>query len=87
MFGFSLPKLIVLAAIVAAIWYVYKLIERRTGGKGRGGSSGASSGASSGTSSGGDAAPKAVDMNKCTVCGDYVSAETPTACDRAGCPY
>lgn len=75
MFGFSLPKLMVLAAIVAAIWYVYRLIERRTGGKRKGGSRG-----------GGDA-PQAVDMNKCTVCGDYVSAETPNACDRAGCPF
>lgn len=29
MFGFSLPKLIVLGIIVFAIWYAYKIYERK----------------------------------------------------------
>ncbi|MAV86611.1 MAG: hypothetical protein CMM67_04780 [Rhodospirillaceae bacterium] len=29
MFGFSLPKLVVLGVIIFAIWYVYKIYERK----------------------------------------------------------
>ncbi len=75
MFGFSLPKLIVLAAIVAGIWYVFKFIGRRTGPKVKDKSPGANGG------------PEAVDMNKCAVCGDYLSAEAPSGCGRSDCPY
>lgn len=83
MFGFGLGKLLVLAAIVAAVWYGFKFIGRlqevqrdqqRMGAKkpprrkaGK---------------------PEAVeDTVQCPVCEAYVVAKSSTACGRADCPY
>ncbi|MDP6173313.1 MAG: hypothetical protein QGF09_04005 [Rhodospirillales bacterium] len=68
---FSLPKLILLAVIVGAIWYGYKFLGRRGGAKLDDGAPDTAS----------------VDTNKCAQCGDYVSAEAPSNCGKSGCPY
>jgi hypothetical protein len=73
MFGFSLPKLIFTAAIVAAVIYGFRLIGRKTGG---------GSGSNNAPST-----PQAEDTQKCAVCGTYVSANNPAVCERDDCPY
>lgn len=79
MLGFSLGKLLVLVAIVVAIWYGFKFVTRldkrrkaqlaevkRTA----------------------EANPKeAGDMVKCRVCGVYVLSRGAMDCGRPDCPY
>ncbi len=77
MFGFSLQKLLVLAAIIAAVWYGFKLIGRldrarktrlETAGK--------------------SAAPAGVeDMERCAACDTFVAARDAASCGRDDCPY
>ncbi len=85
-FGFSLAKLIVLVAIVALVWYGFKFLQRldRVSGdaKGRplrGGRPRASRRS--------DDEDDVETMVKCPKCGAYVPARSPTACERADCPY
>lgn len=90
MFGFSLQKLLVLAAIVAAVWYGFRFLgqvqaarkaeeraqARRPGWRER------MTGRAKKTP-----AAEAEDMVVCPVCQAYVSARNPSNCGRAGCPY
>jgi len=77
MLGFSLPKLIVLAAIIAAIWYGFKIF-----GRGK---------VASKSNTPGDDTDSvildAVDMVKCETCGDFVASKDTTSCGKEGCPY
>ena len=90
MFGFSLQKLLVLAAIIAAVWYGFKFVGRlqdqrqadaklraRGAGRPRAGGRGA------------DAAepPEVEEMVECPVCQAYVQARGTSRCERADCPY
>ncbi len=90
MFGFSLQKLLVLAAIVGAVWYGFKLLSRlhearkleesaRAGKQPRAARRGA----------GGAPSPAegAEDMVQCPVCGTYVAARAAANCGRPDCPY
>ncbi len=78
---FSVPKLVVLAVIIAVIWYGFKIFTRgqqvakkdEGGGNVSQGDSGASS--------------DAVDMVQCGVCGDFVAAKGMTTCGKENCPY
>lgn len=82
MFGFGLSKLLVLAAIVAAVWYGFKFIGRlqevqrdrqQAGGR---------------PAPRGRKKPAEVeDTVQCPVCGAYVVAKTAAPCDRQDCPY
>lgn len=75
MFGFSLPKLLVLIAIIVGVLLAYRYFgskrvsERKPSGSDR---------------QGGEAVE---DMEPCRVCGDYVSAGAARSCGRADCPY
>ncbi|MQA65329.1 MAG: hypothetical protein GEU76_05430 [Alphaproteobacteria bacterium] len=74
MFGMSLSKLLVLALIIAAVWYGYKWLTR-AGSATRGGGRKRSD------------APRADDLIACPACGTYVAArlkECPS--DRTDCP-
>ena len=84
MFGFSLTKLLVLAAIVSAIWYAFKLIGRldqrrkreikaRRDNPGGGGVA--------------DVPGKPEEMVQCPVCESYVAALGVGPCGRDDCPY
>ncbi len=90
MFGFSLQKLMVLVAVIAAVWYGFKFIGRlqdareveqklRPGGcrqpKARW------------RRAKQPAAPEAEDMVECPVCQAYVPARGASRCERPGCPY
>ena len=75
MFGFSLAKLLVLAAIVAAVWYGFKIIGRRNQS-----SKVAGNESESGRIS-------AEDTIECARCGTYVVVAGAVSCGRADCPY
>lgn len=102
MFGFSIQKLLVLAAIVGAVWYAFKFIGRldqsrkaearvRDGGKAGKGNKpawwpGRNGGGARGAPDAPDA-PDAEDMVQCPTCQAYVPARGAKACERPGCPY
>ena len=76
MFGFSLPKILVLILIIVAVWYGFKLFTRgrnvTAGGK---------------QNQAGQEKPDAsLEMKPCEVCGDYVAAGAKS-CGHDDCPY
>ncbi len=90
MFGFSLQKLLVLAAIIAAVWYGFKFVgrlqdQRRADAKLR--ASGAGQPKAAGRDSDGSAAPVVEEMVECPVCQAFVPARGTSRCERADCPY
>ena len=74
---FSVPKLIVLALIVGAVWYFFKIVNR-----GR-----AVEAEEREQEQVRRDRTDAVDMTKCSVCGDFVPASGTTSCGRDGCPF
>ncbi len=82
MFGFSLSKLLVLAAIVAAVWYGFKFVDRldkrrkREIKARRDNPAGAV-----------DVPEKPEEMVQCPVCESYVAAQGVGPCGRDDCPY
>lgn len=76
MFGLPSPtKLLVLVAVVAIVWYGFKLVSRLDAAR----KSAAKKGDGSG--SGG------VETVSCAVCGAYVATDGATSCGRVDCPY
>jgi uncharacterized protein len=75
MFGFSLAKLLVLAAIIAAVWYGFKIIGRRNQGP---------KVADDKPDAGRIAAEDTVE---CPRCATFVVPGGATSCGRADCPY
>lgn len=73
MFGFSLPKLLVLAAIIAAVWYGFKFLGRLEAKR--------KAELKSAKKGGG-----AQNMVLCPVCETYVAAGA-ASCGRDDCPY
>jgi uncharacterized protein len=76
MFGFGFGKLLVLAIIVAVIWYGFKFVgrvdqqrKRKLDEERR------------------KTADSIGEMEKCPVCGTYVVAGKAANCGRQGCPY
>jgi hypothetical protein len=72
MFGFSIGKLLLLAAIAAAVWFLWRRIGRRPPGP-----------AASVRRSAASSAPEA--MQKCPRCGVYM-APSAGRCEREDCP-
>ena len=92
MFGLpSFTKLLVLAAVIAAVWYGFKLVgrldkQRKEGGR--------LQRTTQPPKSAGAAAREPVkaeanseDMEPCRVCGAYVAGHGAANCGRADCPY
>ncbi len=78
MFGFTITKLLMTVAIVAVIWYAFKLIGRRD-----------QLGATEKTprrSTGRKSRDEIEDLVQCTICGTYVQSGGAT-CAREDCPY
>jgi hypothetical protein len=83
--GFS--KLVVLIAILLAVWYGFKLVgqldrARKQALRARGQAARPAGRRPA-------AAPERAveDMVKCGTCGTYIAARRPTRCSRADCPY
>ncbi len=96
MFGIpSLQKLLVLAAVIALVWYGFKFVgrlqDRRNADGGPNGGLGARAPRRPKRRGGPSAAEPRVqdaeDMVACPVCQAYVQARGTTRCDRADCPY
>ena len=75
MFGFSIGKLLVLAAIIAAVWYGFKLYQRLEAKRA------AERLARRGSMETGE------QMVECKACGVYNPAIGARNCGRADCPY
>ena len=82
MLGFSIQKLLVLAAIVAAVWYGFKYVGRMK--EVRDAEAKLRESAKGGAS---PAAPKTQEMVQCAVCSAYVAAQGSQNCGREDCPY
>ncbi|MEX0759020.1 MAG: hypothetical protein WD100_05525 [Tistlia sp.] len=97
MFGLpSIQKLLLLAAIVAAVWYGFKLVGRLSAQRkaeqklraGQGGASASDLGRDGGRSrSAARAELKTEEMEACPSCGAYVASGKARSCGRADCPY
>lgn len=90
MFGFSLPKLLVIVAVIAVVWYAFKFIGRRDqlGAAKKAPRQGANRGANRAANR---AASKKTrdeieDLVQCTACGTYVQSRGAT-CARPNCPH
>ena len=78
MFGFSLPKLLILAAIIFAVWQGFKILQRRQEVAQR-----AERDRLKRERAGGGVE----DMVRCRVCDAFVAASGATDCGRGDCPY
>ncbi len=91
MFGFSLQKFLVLAAVIAMVWYGFKYVGRLQDQRKAGGGLGARAARRSKQRGGASAAeprtPEAEDMVACPACQAYVQVRGATRCDRSDCPY
>jgi hypothetical protein len=77
MLGFSLPKLIVLALIIAAVWYGFKMVSRRNTLR-----------ANKAAREAEDARKTAVeDTTECPVCKTFLPTAGLRSCGRPNCPY
>ncbi len=97
MLGFSLQKLLVLVAIIGAVWYGFKFVgrlqqvrdsEAKAGGGAKGGNLGDQlrdwvAGRKGGADTGGETE----DLVQCPKCGSYVTAGGASSCGRNDCPY
>ena len=84
MFGFGITKILVLGAIIAAVWYGFKMVGRMDAARKNkpGGNDRVNRGGS------GRGTPADVeDTVQCPVCGAYVVANATSPCDRPDCPY
>lgn len=93
MFGFSLQKLLVLVAIIVAVWYGFKWVGRLQEAR--------DAEAAPRTRTGGFRWPRSMrrraregegraeveDTVQCPVCQAYVPARAAAGCGRADCPY
>jgi uncharacterized protein len=83
MFGIpSFPKLIVLAAIIAVIWYGFRLVGELDKAR-RQAARVAKQAGQKGRSSGSNVE----ETVKCRACGAYVPAREPSRCNRSECPF
>ncbi len=90
MFGFSLYKLLVLAAVIALVWYGFKFVGRLQDQRKADGGLGARAARPKRRGGAPATEPRArdaEDMVACPVCQAYVQAHGATRCDRSDCPY
>ncbi len=81
MFGFGLTKLVLLAGVIAAVWYGFKLVgqldrARKAQQRGKPARPAADR-----------RAEQVEDTVQCPACGAYVVAGSASPCERPDCPY
>ncbi len=84
MFGFSFTKFLVLAAIIAAVWYGFRWVNRVEELRKQAAARGEGDRVRSGPKPGPVASE---DMVRCPSCGTYVAPRAARSCGRADCPY
>jgi len=87
MFGFSLPKLLVLALIIGVIWYGFKWATKIDQKRRKAVKEEAKRPAPDAAARDAATDDGAEDMVKCGVCGTFVAARGARACGRGDCPY
>lgn len=90
MFGFSLSKLLVLAAVIGAVWYGFKLVSRLQEARelDQKKPRGQKPGRVWWRATRAKTADRATeDMVQCPVCQTYVAAQGTGSCGRPDCPY
>lgn len=87
MFGFSLQKILVLAAIVAAVWYGFKWVSRLQAARDAENKAKGGAARRRAPSQARAEADDAEDMVQCPVCRAYVQARGASSCGRSDCPY
>jgi len=85
MFGFSLFKLLFTVAVIVLIWYGFKWVGRVQANREAEHRARLRQGRMPAEDT--SAKSTAHDMLKCAICGDFVSPEATSGCDRANCPY
>ena len=76
MFGFSLPKLLVLIGIIALVWYGFKIFGRgRELGKPK-----------NKDDESGSSVEQNVEMERCSICKDFVDSGA-LSCGKDDCPF
>ncbi|MDJ0611795.1 MAG: hypothetical protein QNJ67_22675 [Kiloniellales bacterium] len=85
---FSLQKLLLLAALVGAVWYGFKLVSRLQEARQLDRSVKSQRRPVKGGGDGGKAERKeAEEMVRCPVCEAFVAARAQSSCGRPDCPY
>ena len=98
---FSIQKLLVLAGIIGAVWYGFKLVGRlqqardaqeKAGGQATRTAKSGNLGDHlrdwmGGRKGGGEPGGATEDLVQCPKCGAYVAAQGTTSCGRGDCPY
>jgi hypothetical protein len=72
----TLPKLLLIAAVIAVVWYFFRRgkVAKREGGQ---------AGSSSASQAGAGNAKPIEDMVQCRSCGAYIPANTTCSCKKA----
>jgi uncharacterized protein len=86
MFGLSLGKILILVAVVAAVWFGYRFLKRMQRVK-REESDADERRQMPHGAAGGHAATEAEEMSACPVCGTYLAPRSARSCGRKDCPY
>lgn len=91
MFGLpSFTKLLVLAAVLAAVWYGFKFVgrlDKQRREEGRLDKKAPKSAGAAAARQPAKAEANSEDMTQCKVCGAYVAGKGASNCGRADCPY
>lgn len=94
MLGFSIQKLLVLAGVIAAVWYGFKFIGRLQQARDAEAKAAGTKRASFAdqmrdwvTGRKGSGGGEAEDLVACPKCGAYVAVRGATSCGRSDCPY
>ena len=86
MFGISLGKLVVLAAILIGVWQIFRIFQSKASTPRRSNGAGGQPPEHS-TTQESDPEPAAVETTACPVCGAYQPSEGASACGRGDCPF
>lgn len=84
MFGFSLIKLLVLAAIIGAVWYGFKFVGRLDKERKADAKASIRGGRGKHRAAPGD---DVEEMVRCEACGAFVVAASARSCGRDDCPF
>jgi len=79
MLGFSIQKILLLIAVIAAVWYGFKMLSRLEQAKREDGKVAHKRGE--------EDRPQTEELVPCPVCEAYVPSENATNCGRSDCPY